>query len=187
MVSGEPGALLATDTLPEAVPAAVGANLTVKDVVAPGFSVDAVKPLTENPVPEDVAADTETFAVPELVSVTFTEPLLPIRTPPKLTLDGLAERPPCVPVPLSAMERVGFEALVEIVMVPDALPAEAGARLAVKDACAPAAIVCPAVSPLTLKPAPEELAWLIVTALAPAFVSVTVWLLLVPTTTALKL
>lgn len=187
MLSGEPGALLATDTLPPAALAAVGANLTVNEVVAPGFSVPAVKLVTENPAPEAVAEDTETFPVPLFVSVTVLDPLLPTRTVPKLMLAGFAESPPWVPVPLNAIESVGFEAFVEMVTAPDALPEAVGAKAAVKDTCAPAAIVCPAVSPLMLKPAPEALAWLIVTVLAPEFESVIVSLLLVPTVTPLKL
>ena len=39
IVSGEPGALLVIDTLPLALVAVVGVNVTVKDVVCPGLSV----------------------------------------------------------------------------------------------------------------------------------------------------
>lgn len=157
ILSGDPGALLVTETEPVSLPEAVGANVTVNEVVAPGFSVPAVKPLSENPVPEALAAETETDAVPVFVSVTEVDFVLPTRTLPKLTLDGLAERAPCVPVPLSAMETVGFDALDEIVMLPDWLPVVVGAKVAVKEAWAPAAIVWPALIPVVLKPAPDVL------------------------------
>jgi hypothetical protein len=140
IVSGDPGALLATETLPLALPAVVGENFTVKELVAPGFKVPAENPLSEKPAPEALAADTETGAVPVLVSVTETDPVLPIRTLPKLMLEGFADSTPCVPVPLSAMERVGLVAFVEIAIVPEAAPAAVGANVAVKLACAPAAI-----------------------------------------------
>ena len=132
--SGDPGALLVTETFPLALPDAVGAKVTVNEVVPPGLKVPAVNPPSEKLVPETLAAETDTAAVPEFVSVTFVEPLLPTRTLPKLTLAGLAESAPCVPVPLRAMERVGSDAFVEIVMLPEALPAAVGAKVAVKDA-----------------------------------------------------
>lgn len=110
IVSGDPGALLVTDTVPVALPLVAGVNVTVNELVAPGFKVLAVKPLSANPAPEALAAETETGAVPEFVSVTDAEALLPTRMLPKLTLDGFAESAPCVPIPLSATERVGFDA-----------------------------------------------------------------------------
>ncbi len=72
-------------------------------------------------------------------------------------------------------------------MEPEALPAFVGAKLAVKEACAPAAIVCPTASPVVLNPAPEVLTWLIVTAPVPEFLRVIVCWPLLPTTTSLKL
>lgn len=112
ILSGDPGALLVTDTVPEALPKVVGAKVTVKELVAPGFTVPAMKPLIVKPVPDALAAESATGAVPLLVSVTETEPVLPTRRLPKLMLEGFAERAPCVPVPLRAIERVGFDALV---------------------------------------------------------------------------
>ena len=187
IVSGDPGALLVTETVPVALPLAVGANVTLNELLAPGFKVAAVKPLSAKPAPEMLAAETDTGAVPELVSFTDADALLPIRMLPKLRLVGLAESAPCVPVPLSATERVGFVAFVAIVTLPAALPAAVGAKVAVNEACAPAAMICPALRPLALKPAPEVLKELIVTGPAPEFVSMMVCWLLLPTTTPLKL
>jgi len=92
--NGESGALLVTAMLPVALPAAVGENVTVKEVVPFGLRVPAVNPPMENPVPLALAAETETGAVPVFVSVTFTEPLLPTSTLLKLMLEGFAESAP---------------------------------------------------------------------------------------------
>ena len=92
--NGEPGALLVTEMLPVALPAAVGENVTVKEVVPLGLRVPAVNPPMENPVPEALADETETGAVPVLVSVTLTDPLSLISMLPKLMLDGFAESAP---------------------------------------------------------------------------------------------
>lgn len=140
-LSGDPGASLVTETVPVVLPAAAGAKTTLKELVPPGFKVPDVKPLTENPAPEGLAAETDTGAVPEFVSVIVAVLLLPTRMLPKLTLAGFEESAPSVPVPLSAMARVGFEASVANTIVPEALPADTGAKDAVNVAFAPAAIV----------------------------------------------
>jgi hypothetical protein len=70
IVSGEPGALLAMETLPLALPEVVGANSAVNDVFAPALIVrGTVKPLMLNPEPVALAAVIVTLAVPEFVSV----------------------------------------------------------------------------------------------------------------------
>ncbi len=52
IASGEPGALLVIDTLPLALPAVVGANVTVKEVVWPGVRLaGAAQPVSVKPVP----------------------------------------------------------------------------------------------------------------------------------------
>src|SRR3989442_6026140 len=56
-------------------------------------------PLMVNPVPEALAAEMVTLAVPEFVNVTVCDPLLPTSTLPKLTLAGLGVSCPCTPVP----------------------------------------------------------------------------------------
>ena len=70
-VTGEFGPLFTMDTLPLALPAEVGENLAVNDVLCPAPSVRGVlTPLTLKPVPEAVTCDTVKLAVPELVNVT---------------------------------------------------------------------------------------------------------------------
>ena len=70
-MTGEFGPLFARDTLPLTLPAEVGENLAVNDVLWPAPSVSGVViPLTLNPVPEAVACEIVRLAVPELVKVT---------------------------------------------------------------------------------------------------------------------
>src|SRR2546422_6454963 len=94
------------EAVPLALPVAEGANCAVKVVFCPAASVSGRdKPLMLKPVPEALAAERVTLAVPELVNVTGFDPLLPTRTFPKLTLAGLAVSCPCVPLPLRAIFR----------------------------------------------------------------------------------
>src|SRR6266568_3450429 len=89
------------EAVPLALPVAEGANCAVKMVFCPATSVSGRdKPLMLNPVPEVLAAERVTLAVPELVNVTVCDPLLPTSTFPKLKLEGLAVSAPCTPVPL---------------------------------------------------------------------------------------
>ena len=91
IASGEPGALLLIETLPVALPAVVGANCAVKVVLPPALIVTGtVNPVMLNPVPDALAAEIVTLAVPELVSVMTSVALLPTKTLPKLYVDGFA-------------------------------------------------------------------------------------------------
>lgn len=94
ITSGEPGALLATDTVPVAAPATVGANVTVNVAVCPGVSVCAASVLMLKPVPLALPPVIETLAVPLFVKVTLTVPAFPTVTLLKLMLAGLALNPP---------------------------------------------------------------------------------------------
>jgi hypothetical protein len=119
--------------LPVALPAAVGENLAVNEVLCPAFSVNGVaRPVMLNPVPDALPAEIATLAVPEFVKVTLTDPLAPASTLPKLMLAGFAVRLPCTPVPLSAIDTVGLLAVLVITMLPAAAPAVVGANCAVK-------------------------------------------------------
>jgi len=70
IASGEPGALLVIETLPLALPVVVGVNLAVNEVFAPALIVTGtVIPLMLKPVPDALAAEIVTLAVPEFVSV----------------------------------------------------------------------------------------------------------------------
>ena len=88
--------------LPEAVPDACGANVTVKDAFSPAISASGkVMPLTENPFPVQLAEDMVT-AEPVAVSVPVRVVLLPTATLPKSIVGTEATREPAVVVPLPA-------------------------------------------------------------------------------------
>lgn len=112
--SGEPGALLTIEMLPVALPAVVGENLAVNDVLSPAASVCAVRPVMLNPVPVALLCEIATLAVPEFLRVTLTDPLAPTSRLPKLMLVGFAVRFPCTPLPLSATDTVGLLAVLVI-------------------------------------------------------------------------
>ena len=65
-------------------------------------------------------------------------------------------------------------------MLPVAAPADVGPKAAANDALLPALIVIGQLAPLTLNPAPEADAWLTVRVALPLFVSVIVWVALLP-------
>lgn len=118
-MSREPDALLVTEALPLALPVADGANCAVKVVFCPAASVSGtVKPVMLKPVPEALAAEIVTLAVPELLNVKVCVPLLPTRIFPKLKLEGLAVSVPCTPAPLRAIVAGDPAALLAILMLP---------------------------------------------------------------------
>ena len=91
MVSGEPDASLVMEILPLALPVAEGANCALKLVFCPAASVSGIdNPVRLNPVPEALAAEIVTLAVPELLNAMVCVPLPPTTTLPKLTLEGFA-------------------------------------------------------------------------------------------------
>jgi hypothetical protein len=95
IVSAEFGALLVIEMLPVVLPTTEGENCAVNVVFCPALTVNGVdKPLILKPVPVTLAAEIVTLAVPEFVSVTICDPLLPTTTLPKLTLAGLAVSAP---------------------------------------------------------------------------------------------
>ena len=104
------------------------------------------------------------------------ELVAPALTFPKAKLVGFADKitVPATPVPVSATVEGEVGALLVIVMVPGRLPAVVGAKVALKAALAPAAIVFGVTSPLKLYPAPLTLSCEIVSDALPVFVRVNV-------------
>jgi hypothetical protein len=91
IVSGEFVALLATATLPVALPEADGVKVAVKVVVCPGVRISPVAtPLAVKPAPEMVTPETVTLEFPALVNVTLWLLLLDKFTLPKLKEAELA-------------------------------------------------------------------------------------------------
>ena len=144
-----------------------------------------VNPLILKPVPEALAAEIVTLAVPEFVNVIGTDPLAPTSRLPKFTLAGLAESAPCVPVPVRAT--VGSDALLAIEMLPVSTPVAVGSNTAVKFADWPALNVIGVAIPVKLNPVPVALTCVIVTLALPEFVRVTVWSAAFPTALLPKL
>jgi hypothetical protein len=179
---GEFGVSLVTVTLPESVPAADGANCTLKLVLAPAASVVGIaRPLIVYPVPEITAWLIVAAEVPALESVIVCVPLLPTATLPKFKVDGLAVSDGCTPVPVAEITLGEFVALLTTETVPFTAPTTVGANTT------ESTVVCPAVSvigvaiPFALNPAPTTATLEIVTLPVPEFVTVTVFVLLVPT------
>lgn len=113
----------------------------------------------------------------------------PTPTFPNGTLAGLAEIcacPAAAPEPLRAIESAEFDALLAMVMFPEALPVVAGANCAVNVAPWPAEITSGVVRPMMLKPVPVVVAPETVTLAFPELLSVTVCLPVLPTVTAPK-
>ena len=131
IASGDPDALLVTDTVPDAFPAVVGANVTDKVTWLDAFKViGVVAPLTANPVPVTPTAVICTGLVPAFVTTTCFTELLPVETFPKLKLVRLGCSVPAgavAPVPLRLTWRVGFAGSeLPIVRLPLAAPVAVG-------------------------------------------------------------
>ena len=93
IVSGEFVALLATVTLPVALPAAEGSNVAVKVAVCPGVRMSPVDtPLALKPAPAMLTFETVTLEFPALVKVTVLLLLVETFTLPKLKAEELALR-----------------------------------------------------------------------------------------------
>lgn len=86
-----------------------------------------------NPEPVKVAFEMVMGDPPELVMTSGLVCVLPTVTPVKLTLVGFAAKAPSVtPAPDSGMLSIGFDPLLTTVILPAALPAVAGANVAIK-------------------------------------------------------
>lgn len=190
IVIGEPGALLATEMLPEALPVVVGANAAVKEALFPALIVTGMlRPLMLKPTPDALAWVIVNGAFPVFCKMTLFGELLPTPTLPNVTFAGVAEIwgcPAAVPEPLSAIASVAFEALLAIVIFPAALPALAGANCAVNVAPWPAGITSGVDRPITLKPVPVVVTPEIVTLAFPEVLSVMVCVPVLPTVTLPK-
>src|SRR6266852_6601992 len=85
-------ALLLIETLPDALPAAVGANCALKVLDCPGARENGkVNPLMPKPAPMTPPCEIFKLAVPELVKVTVWALAVPTVTFPKLTVLGVIE------------------------------------------------------------------------------------------------
>jgi hypothetical protein len=187
-VAGELLALLATLMAPVEAPVAAGAKVAEKALDWPAARVRGnARPLRLKPVPLAVAAVTVTAAEPVLVSVTLCVELPPTITFPKLMLAGEALSCRLEPDPLKAMVVGESVAVLVTATLPLALPALVGANVAFSATLFPGKTVTGKLRPLALKPVPDAVTALMVTLAEPVFVSVTLWVLALPTFTGPKL
>ena len=146
-VSGLPGALLFTESLPLADPAAVGANDTLTVQEAPAAS--DVPQLFDSPNgPVTPIEDIDTALLPGLDTVTDCAELVePTAVLPNQTLDGDADSAlaPPLPVPDNATVSVLPGALDATVSVPLAAPLAVGVNLTLTVHEPPAAMELPQV------------------------------------------
>lgn len=105
-----------------------------------GVSVCVASVLIVNSAPLMLLAVIEIEAVPVFVNVTPIDASKPTAKFPKATLEGVATKSPCVPVPLSVMDSEPFVAVEVIVTFPAIVPVAVGANETEKFAVPPAAI-----------------------------------------------
>jgi hypothetical protein len=182
-------ALLTIATFPLAVPPDVGAKVTLKVALWPAVRVvGRVKPLELKPVPVTVACEIVTLDWPELFRVAVSVCWLPTCNGPKAKLDGFdVSEPAATPVPARGRLRVGVEALLVTLKVPNAFPVACGAKFTVNVALWPAVRASGKVGPLRLYPVPLTTALEIITLLEPVLVMVSDWFWLAPICTLPKL
>jgi hypothetical protein len=189
--AGDPVALLTTEMLPVALPAAVGANCTPTVTLCVGDSVTALPPLdTLNPPPLLVIDDIATLPLPVFVTLkSCTAEVLPTFSFPKLKLVGLSDnvKLDVVPLPLTGTTRGESVALLTIVRPPLEFPAVVGANFTVKFDVADAASVMGRDIPLRVNPDPVSVPCEIVRLALPVFLSCTACEFVVPVVTLPKL
>ena len=140
-------------------------------------------------MPEIVAAEMLSVALPVFVSVTVWVELLPTLMLLNATGDGLTVIVACVaePDPLRLMTSGDPGALLVIDTLPLLFPALVGANVTVKLVVWPGVRLAGAVQPVNVKPVPVMLCAVIETAAVPVFVNVTGTEALAPLITAPKL
>ncbi len=91
IVSGELGALLTSETVPVTLPAAPGVKATLNVALLPAAMVSGTaRPVMLKPLPDTVAWEIVTLALPALDNLMVCELLVPVTTLPKLALEGVA-------------------------------------------------------------------------------------------------
>jgi len=178
-----------TVTLPLPLPADCGEYVTVKFALCPAAKLTGAEiPLNAKPVPLIATFEIVTVEPPVFVIVSDNGSLLPTCTVPKLRLAGFALNAPTdAPTPASVMVKVGFGASEVIVTLPLAAPVDVGPNVTVNVALCDTFNATGVDMPLTLNPLPVAAICEMLTVDALLLVSVTVWLLCVPTVTLPKL
>jgi hypothetical protein len=181
--------LLAIVIVAPAAPDVVGVNATLSAADWLGVrTVPALTPLVLKTPVAPLIREMVMFELPLFVSVVLSELLLPTFTLPKLSVVGLALRTEVavVPVPLRLIAVGDPGTFVLNEMLPVTLPAEAGAKTALKVMLLFGVSVC-AVNPVTLKPVPVAVSDETTKFTVPVFLMVIVCELFVPSATLPKL
>src|SRR5215467_5869569 len=114
----------------------------------------------------------------------FAWEVVPVVTLPKLRLVGLipSVNVAATAVPLRLTEVGELGALLTMEILPEAAPADVGAKAAVTVVCWPAFTLSGSENPLTLKGAPEAVICVMVKVAVPVLVMIKVCVVVVPTT-----
>lgn len=158
-------ASLAKESIPLTDPPDCGVKVTPKAALWPAANVKGrLTPLTAKLVPETLACDTVTLALPELVTAADKVWLLPTCMLPKLRLEGLETRTPePTATPETGTFTTEFGASLVTATVPLEVPADCGVNVTEKVFFCPGDKVIGKLSPLTLKPWPVTVACFTVT------------------------
>src|SRR5260370_18963043 len=178
MMEGELVAVLTTVTLPERLPAEVGAKVTLREPDCPAARLRGrVSPLVLYPAPLALICEMETLELPVFEIVTLLAAVEPVARLPKLRDVGVVESWSVVdaPVPASGITSEEFGALLTRVMLPEKLPAAAGANPMVNAEEPPAGMESGRASPEVVNPVPSREAWVTLSVAVPGFRMVTVW------------
>ena len=185
---GELGVLLVRTTLPDKLPAALGANNTLNVALCPDASVAGVpRPLTLNPAPLAVICAIVTHTVLVFLTVKVCDFIWPSTVLPKLKLAGVTLRPACAPLPLKAIVMGDPLALLTIAIEPLTLPVAVGAKFTPSVTVSEGLRAAGAVSPLTENPVPLGVILETCTAAFPVLVIATCWVEVAPMVTLPKL
>jgi len=190
MTRGEFVALLVTVTLPEKLPAVVGANVMLKYVDCPAATVrGSAKLVALNPAALMLICEMDTLELPVFARVTVCVPLLPVVMLPKLSDAGFAESWATgeTPMPPRATTSGELSVLFTSAMLPEKLLAEAGVKRTVKAEEPPGGTERGNANPEKPKPIPVSDAWVTLRFAVPGLLMVTVWVLVRPTATFPKL
>lgn len=173
-------ALLAIETLPERVPAALGLYVMVRFASAPAPKLaGTANPVTLTPEPETAIPEIVTLLVPGFVNLTVFVTSLPTETVPNAIDDADAfSTAVVVPVPLKITSIVGSIALLVIAMVPASEAPAVGLNTTLIVVLCPALNAIGRCGPEAVNPVPVTEIPEIIKIPAPVFVSVTVFVLL---------
>ena len=169
--------MLTTDALPEALPATVGVNVTLKLAACPADNVTrGAEPLRVKPVPVTLTWEMLTAALPVFVSVTLCVALALRVSLPKLNkvVLGVSWRTGDKPVPLSGIVVGEFGALLTSVRLLEELVPDVGVKLTVKVVDFPGANVSGKARPVRPNPVPGPANCVTLRLAVPGLLNVTV-------------